>query len=223
LQDVREALSIIPQDPFLFSGTVRSNLDPFENYSDKMLWEVLGRVHLKKYVEKLPKKLHAKITENGSNLSVGQRQLMCIGRALLRNSKILIMDEATASVDNETDALIQQTVRREFADKTVITIAHRLNTIMDSDRVMVMDKGCLAEFASPRDLLKNSTGIFTNLVNDTGDKSSEHLRRLAHGEVSITESSTSSTPATGMLVLLPEATSSTSSTSSTSTYTGSLL
>jgi len=164
-----------------------------------MVWEVLARVHMNKYIENMPNKLQAILTENGSNLSVGQRQLIFIGRALLRNSKILVMDEATSAVDNETDALIQQTVRQEFADKTVITIAHRLNTIMDSDRVMVMDKGLLVEFGKPKDLLNNPLGIFTSLVDNTGEQSAEYLRQLANGDAdgSDDNATTSSVPSEG--------------------------
>lgn len=116
---------------------------------------------------------------DGSNLSMGQRQLLCIGRALVNDAKILVMDEATASVDNETDRLIQETVRKEFKDKTVLTIAHRLNTIMDSDKILVMDAGRVAEFDSPLNLLQNPSSLFSSLVNDTGERSAKQLRQLA--------------------------------------------
>jgi len=185
LRDVRDNLSIIPQDPFLFSGTIRRNLDPFDKYNDVAIWQVLERVHLKTYIEGITGKLDYQVAENGSNLSVGQRQLMCIGRALLRDAKILVMDEATASVDNETDTLIQKTVRSEFSDKTVITIAHRLNTVMDSDRIMVMDKGELKEYDTPKNLLKNPLGIFSSLVQNTGPSTAEYLRKVAFGEMTL--------------------------------------
>lgn len=110
---------------------------------------------------------------------MGQRQLLCIGRALVNDAKILVMDEATASVDNETDRLIQETVRKEFKDKTVLTIAHRLNTIMDSDKILVMDAGRVAEFDSPLNLLQNPSSLFSSLVNDTGERSAKQLRQLA--------------------------------------------
>jgi len=165
LQDLRSRLTIIPQDPVLFSGTLRLNLDPFDRHTDEELWKALEVSHLKNFVSGLDDGLQHAVAEGGENLSVGQRQLVCLARALLRKSKILVLDEATAAVDLETDELIQQTIRREFADRTVFTIAHRLNTIMDYDRVLVLDNGSVIEFDSPANLLKDN-GVFTKMAQD---------------------------------------------------------
>ncbi|XP_074089273.1 ATP-binding cassette sub-family C member 2 [Macrotis lagotis] len=170
LHDLRNKLTIIPQDPILFSGNLRMNLDPFNKYSDEEIWMALELAHLKPYVEGLPQGLLYEVSEAGDNFSVGQKQLLCLGRALLRKSKILIMDEATAAVDLETDNLIQSTIRKEFSDCTVITIAHRLHTIMDSDRIMVLDSGKIVEYDSPDNLLQRN-GPFYFMAKDAGIES----------------------------------------------------
>ena len=169
LEDVRKHLCIIPQDPVLFSATVRFNLDPFNESTDEEIWSVLDEVELKEVVDALPKKLDDDVHEGGSNFSVGQRQLICMARALLKKPKVLIMDEATASLDNETDAFLQKMIRKEFKNCTVLTIAHRLNTIMDSSRVCVMDKGVVAEFDTPANLLNNPDSIFSGMVKAAND------------------------------------------------------
>uniref|UniRef100_A0A3P8T989 ATP-binding cassette, sub-family C (CFTR/MRP), member 2 n=1 Tax=Amphiprion percula TaxID=161767 RepID=A0A3P8T989_AMPPE len=167
LHDLRNHLTIIPQDPVLFSGTLRMNLDPFERVSDEEIWKVLELSHLKDYVAGLQEGLQHEVAEGGENLSVGQRQLLCLARALLRKSRILILDEATAAVDLETDDLIQKTIRKEFSHCTVLTIAHRLHSIMDSSRVMVLDAGKIVEFDSPRNLLEKQ-GHFYAMAKDAG-------------------------------------------------------
>ncbi|KAB0797838.1 hypothetical protein PPYR_08831 [Photinus pyralis] len=179
LDDLRSRISIIPQEPVLFSGTMRKNLDPFDEYSDDVVWKSLEDVKLKHTIAELNLGLHSAVKEGGSNFSVGQRQLICLARAILRNNKILILDEATANVDPQTDALIQCTIRKQFAQCTVLTIAHRLNTIMDSDKVLVMDAGTMVEFDHPHLLLQNTNGILFRMVLQTGPSISEVLTKLA--------------------------------------------
>ncbi|XP_070707853.1 ATP-binding cassette sub-family C member 3 isoform X2 [Pempheris klunzingeri] len=167
LHDLRSKLTIIPQEPVLFSGTLRMNLDPFEKYSDEEVWKAVEHSHLHKFVSNQPAKLELECSEGGENLSVGQRQLVCLARALLRKTRILILDEATAAIDLETDDLIQSTIRTQFEDCTVFTIAHRLNTIMDYTRVLVLDKGQIAEFDTPANLI-SQRGIFYGMAKDAG-------------------------------------------------------
>ncbi|XP_044597666.1 multidrug resistance-associated protein 1 isoform X6 [Cotesia glomerata] len=168
LHALRARLTIIPQDPVLFSGTLRLNLDPFDVHTDEQIWQALEHAHLKAFAKTLPNGLMYLVSEGGDNLSVGQRQLICLARALLRKTKILILDEATAAVDLETDDLIQRTIREEFKDCTVLTIAHRLNTILDSDRVIVLDKGVITEFDKPENLLQKPTSAFYSMAKDSG-------------------------------------------------------
>ncbi|KAL6013885.1 ATP-binding cassette glutathione S-conjugate transporter ycf1, partial [Candidozyma auris] len=179
LQDLRHKLSIIPQDAQVFEGTIRDNLDPTGSYTDENMWKALELSHLKDHVlrmyeerdksnECIKSALDVKMTEGGSNLSVGQRQLMCLARALLIPSHILVLDEATAAVDVETDGVLQETIRTEFKDRTILTIAHRLNTIMDSDRIVVLEQGEVAEFDSPEKLLNNKNSLFYSLALQGG-------------------------------------------------------
>ncbi|KAH8394539.1 hypothetical protein KR215_004307 [Drosophila sulfurigaster] len=180
LHDLRSKISIIPQEPVLFSGTMRYNLDPFDEYSDVKLWESLEEVKLKEVVAELAGGLSSKISEGGTNFSVGQRQLVCLARAILRENRILVMDEATANVDPQTDALIQNTIRNKFKDCTVLTIAHRLHTVMDSDKVLVMDAGRAVEFGSPFELLTVSEKkVFHSMVKQTGDATFDVLLKVA--------------------------------------------
>ncbi|XP_033638055.1 multidrug resistance-associated protein 5-like [Asterias rubens] len=167
LHDLRQKISIIPQDPVLFIGTVRYNLDPFEQQSEKDIWQALDRSYMADKIRSLEGGLDAPVVEGGDNFSVGERQLLCMARALLRNSRILMLDEATAAIDTETDSLIQKTIREAFSDCTMLTIAHRLNTIMDSDRILVMDDGRVAEFDKPSVLLAKPDSHFSRMVAAT--------------------------------------------------------
>uniref|UniRef100_A0A9J7YN69 ABC-type glutathione-S-conjugate transporter n=1 Tax=Cyprinus carpio carpio TaxID=630221 RepID=A0A9J7YN69_CYPCA len=167
LHELRSRITIIPQDPVLFSGSLRMNLDPFDGYTDEDVWRALELAHLKNFVCGLPDKLNHECSEGGENLSLGQRQLVCLARALLRKTKILVLDEATAAVDLETDNLIQSTIRTQFEDCTVLTIAHRLNTIMDYTRVIVMDRGHITEMDSPSNLI-SQRGQFYRMCREAG-------------------------------------------------------
>ncbi|GLT57463.1 hypothetical protein SLA2020_304330 [Shorea laevis] len=164
LHDLRSKLSIIPQDPTMFEGTVRSNLDPLEEYTDEQIWEALDKCQLGDEVRKKEGKLDSTVSENGENWSVGQRQLVCLGRVLLKKTKVLVLDEATASVDTATDNLIQQTLRQHFSDCTVLTIAHRITSVLDSDMVLLLNHGLIEEYDPPARLLENKSSSFAQLV-----------------------------------------------------------
>ncbi|KAJ1858822.1 hypothetical protein LPJ73_001864 [Coemansia sp. RSA 2703] len=184
LYDLRSQIAIIPQDPILFEGTIRDNLDPEYKYSDEEIWAALESVHMDEllrtpsgvYVDNPKDKyltagpwiegvgLQKWVLPSGKNFSVGQRQLISLCRALLWRRKIVILDEATANVDSNTDKIMQAVIRNKFSDCTVLTIAHRLNTVMDSDRILVMDRGQIAEFDSPKNLLSNKNSHFSQLV-----------------------------------------------------------
>jgi len=170
LKVLRSKLSIIPQEPILFTGTIRQNIDPTESYPDHEIWRAIDLAHLGSFLRQLPSGLDHQVSEGGSNFSVGQKQLFCLARTLLRRSKILILDEATAAVDVETDTLIQQTIRKEFRNSTILTIAHRLETIQDYDRVVVMEAGRSVEEGKPDELLAQSNSRFYQLANDSSSQ-----------------------------------------------------
>ncbi|KAK7204872.1 putative ABC bile acid transporter [Myxozyma melibiosi] len=192
LRDLRQSLTIIPQDPTLFTGTVRSNLDPFDNFTDREVFTSLKQVHL---IADIPGeeeaesstqaqlseqereardmnvfyRLDSPVTEGGGNLSQGQRQLMCLARSLLRSPKIIFLDEATASIDYNTDAQIQETIREEFSDTTILTIAHRLRSVIDYDKILVLDAGMIKEYDSPHALLQIPDSIFRSMCESSGE------------------------------------------------------
>ncbi|XP_026323955.1 probable multidrug resistance-associated protein lethal(2)03659 isoform X2 [Hyposmocoma kahamanoa] len=176
LKQLRSKIAIIPQEPVLFSAMLRYNLDPFDKYTDADIWRALEQVELKNSVTSLT----AEVAAGGSNFSAGQRQLLCLARAALARNKLLVLDEATANVDPNTDALIQKSIRKYFADCTVITVAHRLHTVADSDRVLVMDAGQVVECGHPHELLQNEEGHFTKMVKQLGPASEASLRELAN-------------------------------------------
>ncbi|EWM27872.1 multidrug resistance-associated protein 1-like isoform 1 [Nannochloropsis gaditana] len=163
-EDLRSRFSIIPQDPVLFTGSVRFNLDPFDQYSDNDIWRALERAHLAAQVRRLPQGLLSEVEEGGKNFSLGERQLLCMARALLRHSRVLLLDEATSAVDAETDRLIQETIRTQFRGATLLTIAHRIFTLVDYDRIAVLDAGTVVEFDTPLNLLKKKGGAFRGLA-----------------------------------------------------------
>ncbi|GME71267.1 unnamed protein product [Ambrosiozyma monospora] len=190
LKDLRTKLSIIPQDPVLFRGNIRENLDPFSQSSDDQLWDALRRAHL--IEESVLPSVKAQVTrdesmhkfhllqtveEDGSNFSLGERQLLALARALVRKTKILILDEATSSVDYETDSKIQKTIVEEFSNCTILCIAHRLNTIVNYDRILVLDKGEIEEFDSPWKLFQNENGVFRSLCEQSGITADSLLKK----------------------------------------------
>jgi len=193
LHQARSTLSIIPQTPMLFAGTLRRQLCLYsqceaegvkpppgvERIPDDVLWKVLEQVRLKDYFQKQPGGLDSKIAPNGDNLSAGQRQLVCVARALIKEASCVILDEATAAVDRATDQLIQETIRTTLRSTTVLSIAHRLDTIIDFDRILVVDKGMVAEYDTPANLLRDPTSIFSQLVDNTGEEMSAFLHKAA--------------------------------------------
>ena len=175
----RRRLSVIPQDPVLFSGTLRYNLDPFDEFSNDEIWEAVGNCRLTQMVKSLPNQLTSLVEEDGHNFSVGERQLLCLARAILRKNRIILIDEATASVDIYTDTLVQQAIRTHFRDCTVLTIAHRIETVIDSDKIIVLDKGRVIEFDVPLLMLENENSYLSNVLTFVDPSTQLRLRRLA--------------------------------------------
>ncbi|KAG0253140.1 hypothetical protein BG011_006529 [Mortierella polycephala] len=185
LQDLRSKIAIIPQEPVLFVGTIRSNLDPFHRRTDQEIWAALDAAHLSENIKQnMPLKLETLIIENGRNFSLGQRQLFCIARAILFQSRILVLDEATSAVDLQTDLLIQETIKKNFANCTVLMIAHRLNTIIECDKILVMEDGRVVEFEPPTKLIENKDGYFHSLVSQSGPDAVARLKIMLrkHGQ-----------------------------------------
>ena len=179
LHSLRTKISVIPQHPTLFSGcSVRENLDLFGLHSEESLWRVLKACHMDQVVADLPGGLESQLSEGGSNFSVGQRQLLCLARAILAENRILILDEATASVDRRTDQLLQEALRETFREGTILAVAHRLDTVIDNDLILVLGGGSLLEFGSPAELLRRN-GHFAGMVRDTGDAMAQELRQRA--------------------------------------------
>lgn len=174
LHDLRAHFGIIPQDPTLFRGSVRYNLDPLSEHTDLQIWEVLEKCQLQEAIRQKDEGLNAKVAQDGSNWSVGQRQLFCLGRALLKRSRILVLDEATASIDNATDAILQKTIRTEFSDCTVITVAHRIPTVMDCTKVLAIRDGKLAEYDVPLNLMNKEGSLFGQLVKEYWSRSTNN-------------------------------------------------
>eukprot|EP00798_Chlamydomonas_sp_ICE-L_P017393 gene17393-23693_t len=179
IDGVRTSVAIIPQEPVMFKGTVRSNLDPFLEKPDAELWTALEMVHMKDSISEMSGGLDCHVAEGGSNFSLGQKQLVCMARCVLKKTRVLVLDEATAAMDLQTDALIQKTIRTVFESRTTITIAHRLDTIIFSDRILAMGSGEVKEFGEPVKLLNKPSSMFNKLVDDTGPHASAMLRRLA--------------------------------------------
>lgn len=173
-------MAVIPQSPVLFSGcTIRENLDPFGKYDEPRILESIEAVQMLEAIGDLPRGIDTQVAEGGSNFSVGQRQLLCLARAVLLQNRILVLDEPTANVDMKTDQLLQKTLRETFDGATILSVAHRLDTIIDYDRVLVLGNGRVLEFGSPAELLSRGEGYFSSMVNSTGEAMSKILRQKA--------------------------------------------
>jgi ABC-type multidrug transport system fused ATPase/permease subunit len=182
LRKLRSSISVIPQTPVLFGGgcTLRENLDPLNSVTDEAIYEALMQVSMYEAVQSLPLELNTLVAENGSNFSVGQRQLLCLARAILRKSRVLILDEATANCDSSTDMLLQRAVAKSFKGATIIAVAHRLETLIDYDKIVVLDNGGLVECGSPKQLIEKD-GEFASMVAETGDRAAMLRARALQG------------------------------------------
>jgi len=179
LRKLRRSMAIIPQEPVMFSGTLRSNLDPFNEHKDEELMDVLNKCLLGSMLAANEDGLYAKVEQLGANYSLGTQQLICLARAMLNPSRILLLDEATAALDSDTNAAVQHVIREHFSDRTIFTIAHRLDTIIDSDRILTMNHGVVAEFDAPHVLLSNPDSVFRELCMNTGKAKFEALAAKA--------------------------------------------
>ena len=182
LHKVRKEMSVINQHPVLFSGcTIRENLDPFDNHTTEEIREALHDVQMTDTIGDLPCGLNTLVAESGTNFSVGQRQLLCLARAILKKSKILVLDEPTANVDSRTDKLLQEAVNKSFRDATIISVAHRLDTVIENDYILVLGHGEILEYGSPGELIRRKDGHFASMVDDTGREMSQDLRQRSIG------------------------------------------
>jgi ABC-type multidrug transport system fused ATPase/permease subunit len=179
LDGLRRSIAILPQEPVMFQGTLRSNLDPFDQHGDAALADALRQCLLGDMLSGHALGLLQPVASSGNNFSLGQQQLVCLARALLNQSKVLLLDEATAALDSATDSKVQRVLRSAFASRTILTIAHRIETIIDSDRILVMDAGRVVEFASPTELLESESGVFAQLCRQSGSASFSTLRAAA--------------------------------------------
>ena len=181
LHDLRKQIAVIPQNSFLFSASLRDNLDPYGEHTDQEILQVLDEVSLNILIE-AGNDLHSIIVGKGLNFSAGQKQLLCLARAVLRNNKIVMMDEATSNIDNETDKIIQNIVRNKFRDCTMLTIAHRLRTVIQNDLIIVMEDGACKESGTPAQLYNTEDSLFRNFVMKTGAEESQILVNLINSQ-----------------------------------------
>ncbi|KAI2499416.1 Abc transporter [Fragilaria crotonensis] len=183
LNKLRRSMAIIPQEPVMFGGTLRTNLDPFNEHDDKELLEALHKCLLGAMVDSHEDGLNAEVETMGTNFSLGTQQLICLARAMLNPSRILLLDEATAALDSDTNAAVQKVLKDHFSDRTIFTIAHRLDTIIDSDRILVMNAGVVSEFASPHELLQNPESLFYELCMNAGKAQFAELSARARAKL----------------------------------------